>query len=76
MNLTIMVDDQVLERARKLAQRRGTSLQELIREYLRALVGQRPGDDVAEELLGLMRDRGGHSGGARIRRDDAYEGRA
>ena len=29
----------------------------------------------AEELLELMQTHGGHSGGAQIRREDAYEGR-
>ena len=75
MNVTISVDDELLERARELARRRGISLQELIREQLRILAGQRSGAEVAEELLGLMEAEGGHSGGRRIRRDEIYEDR-
>jgi len=75
MNLTIAVDDDLLESARDLARRRGTSLQELLREQLRTLVGQRQGADVAAELLELMRTHGGHSGGKPWTREDAYEGR-
>jgi hypothetical protein len=75
MNVTISIDDALLEKARKLAEERGTSLQELLRDYLRSLVGDAPGHEVADELLELMRTRGGRSGGRGFVRDDAYEGR-
>lgn len=75
MNLTISVDDELVERARRLARERGTSLQDLLREYLRLLVGESRPEDVARELLDLMESEGGHSGGRPFRRDDAYEGR-
>jgi hypothetical protein len=73
MNLTISVDDELLERARDLARRRGISLQELLREQIRLLAGARSGAQVADELLELMRSQGGHSGGRRWRREHAYE---
>jgi hypothetical protein len=76
MNLTIAVDDHLLEEARSLARRRGVSLQELLREHLRTLVGERSGAEVADELLELMKTHGGHSCGRRWQREDAYEGRA
>lgn len=75
MNLTISVDEALLEKARKLASRRGTSVQELLRAHLEALVGQSSGKTVAEELLDLLQNQGGHSGGRRILREEAYEGR-
>ena len=75
MNLTISVDDELLRRAREHARHRGTSLQELLRGYLRGLVGDQPAESVAEELIGLMRTHGGHSGGRKIPREDAYEDR-
>lgn len=75
MNLTISVDDQLVERARKLAQSQGVSLQELIRRYLEGLAGARSSDATADELLELMSRHGGHSGGRAITREDAYEGR-
>ena len=75
MNLTISVDDDVLERARKLAHQRGVSLQELLRAYLRTLAGERSGAEVADELLEMMSKQGGRSGGQRFNREDAYEGR-
>ena len=75
MNLTISVDDELLRRAREMAARRGLSLQELLREHLRALVAERPAQDVADELLDLMENHGGRSGGRRIFRAEAYEDR-
>jgi hypothetical protein len=73
MNLTISVDDALLERARQLAGRRGTSVQELLRAYLEALVGGPSGEAAATELLELMESHGGRSAGRRIHREDAYE---
>lgn len=73
MNLTISVEDAVLERARKLASMRGTSVQELLRAYLESLAGRENGEVVADELLALMSSQGGHSEGRRITREEAYE---
>ena len=75
MNVTISVDDDLLARAREAVRRRGMSLQQYVRECLRALTGDVSPDDVADELLELMDTHGGHSGGRRIRREDAYEER-
>jgi len=75
MNVTISVDDELLARAREAVRRRGMSLQEYVRECLRALSGHTSPDEVADELLRLMEDEGGHSGGRRIRREEAYLGR-
>ncbi|MBW3672284.1 MAG: ribbon-helix-helix protein, CopG family [Acidobacteria bacterium] len=75
MNLTISVEEELLERARELARRRGISLQELIRDQLRLLAGERTGADVADELLELMQTSGGRSGGLRLSRHEAYEDR-
>jgi hypothetical protein len=74
MNLTIAVDRGLVERARDVARMQGRCLKDLIREYLQTVVGDQPGAEVADELLELMDRHGGHSGGARFRRADAYEG--
>lgn len=76
VNFTISVDDELLERARQLARRRGTSLQELIRDHLRLLTGERDGAAVAQELLDLMDAEGGRSRGDSWSREDAYRDRA
>ena len=74
-NLTISVDGELLKRARALARTQGTSLNALLRSYLENLVGAQPGQAVADELLMLMHEHGGRSGGRKIRRDELYEGR-
>jgi hypothetical protein len=73
--LTISVDEDLLKRARTLARKQGTSLNALLRGYLETLVGVQPGEVVADELLMLMLEHGGRSGGATIRRDELYEDR-
>lgn len=74
-NLTIAVDEELLRRARALAHRQGTSVNALLRKHLETLVGEQPGDLVADELLMLMLQHGGRSGGRKIRRDELYEDR-
>lgn len=74
-NLTISVDEELLARARALAREQGTSLNALLRKYLQTLVGEQPGDLVADELLMLMHTQGGRSGGRKISRDELYEDR-
>ncbi len=75
MNLTISVDDELLKRAREMAQRHGTSVQEVIRQHLVEYVGERSREDVAKELVKRLRNTTGRSGGRKIHRDEAYEGR-
>lgn len=73
MNITLSVDEQLVEEARRLAQARGTSLNQLIRDYLEDLV--RPGDPVliSRELRRLTSEGGGRSGGWRFNRDELHE---
>ncbi len=75
MNLTLSADDDVVKKARLVAQRQGTSLNELVRGYLRTLAGETSGAASAHELFKLMDEHGGHSGGQRIRRDAIYQER-
>lgn len=75
MNLTISVDDRTLERARALARKRGISLQELLRQYIESLAGSQTTDEVADQLMTLLKDHAGRSGGTRIKRDQAYDDR-
>ena len=47
----------------------------LLRGYLENLVGEQPGEALADELLMLMHEHGGRSGGRKICRDELYEDR-
>ncbi len=72
MDLTLSLDGQLLERARKVAAARGKSLDQVIREYLEKMTG---GSDLSAdmaELRDLSRKSDGRSGGERTRRDDLH----
>jgi hypothetical protein len=49
-NITLAVDDQIVEKAREAARRQGTSLQDLVRDYLATLAGEKDGSSLVEEL--------------------------
>jgi hypothetical protein len=73
MNITLSIDESLVEEARRLALARGTSLNQLIRDYLEDLV--RPGDPkaISEELRRLTSEGGGRSRGWRFNRDELHE---
>jgi len=74
MNLTLALDQALVDRAREVAREQGTSLNQLIREYVESLAGQRSGDDVLAEFEAMWKNPG-NSGGKRFRRDDLYDER-
>jgi hypothetical protein len=75
MNITLSVDDELVARAREVAQRQGSSLTDLIRRYLETIAGRTSGETCADEMRELWREQPGHSGGQKIDRAMAYEGR-
>jgi len=50
MNLTLSVDDKLVEKARQVASRQGTSLQALVRQYIEMLAGSREGVALVDRL--------------------------
>lgn len=75
MNITLSIDEALAERARAVAAGRGKSLNQLVRDLLEAETGAHDGAARAQALEELWASSPGHSGGERIRREDAYEGR-
>ena len=75
MNLTLAIDDKVLERARERAKRLGVSVQDVVRRHLEEFGGMGPSSAAADELLRLMREQPGDSRGKPLTRSDAYDGR-
>jgi hypothetical protein len=73
MNLTLSVDEQLVERARKVARAMGKSLNELVREYLRNLAGDGDAKRDMEELRALSRRGKGRSKGWRFNREELHE---
>ena len=73
MNLTLSVDRQVVERARRVAQSMGKSLNQLIREYLTTLIAEGDADGDIRELRRLTKQGRGRSRGWRFGRDELHE---
>jgi len=74
-NVTVSIPEHLLEKARKYAARRGTSLNNLLREYLEELVGvDREG--LEEALRALLESADRHKGKLEgWKREDLYGGR-
>ena len=75
MDITLALDDDLVSRARDVARRQGTTLDDLVRRHLELVAGRVPGDALAQELQRLWDEHPGHSGGQRFARDQAYEDR-
>ena len=73
-NLTLAIEDEVLETARRLARERGTTLNQLVRDHLSDLVareGRRR--SAAERLKRAMREELVEVDPRTWRREDLYE---
>jgi len=72
-NITLSLDDEVLEAGRKYAQRHQTTLNALVRELLiKTVVADRQGS--VREMFRLMDAYPGNSRGERWTREDLYAG--
>src|SRR2546422_11598917 len=60
MNLTLSVDDKLVEKARQVASRQGTSLQALVRQYIETLAGSREGAALVQRLEEQWREADRH----------------
>lgn len=75
VNVTLSIDEDVLERARAVARHQGTSLNAMIREYLQRLAGKKTGAEIAAALDEMWKTSKGHSGGRTWSREELYEER-
>ena len=73
VNVTLSLDDALLDRARKLAARRGISLNQMIRDYLSEVTGELSPDDVVSRLDALWAESQGDSGGWRFDREELHD---
>jgi hypothetical protein len=73
MNVTLSIDEKLLARARKLAHERGSSVNQLIRDYLERLTGRSGPTDVIERLERLWSEQEGRSGGWKWNREEVYD---
>ena len=73
MNVTLSIDEKLLARARELAHERGTSVNQLVRDYLERLTGTSGPADVMEQLERLWSEQPGRSGGWKWNREEVYD---
>ena len=73
MNITLSVDEAVVQRARRRAEAMGKSLNQLIRDYLQELAGGNAARKDVEALRRLTSEGRGRSHGWRFSRDEAHE---
>jgi plasmid stability protein len=74
-NLTLVVDDQVLRRARIRAMEQGTSVNALVREYIARLAGESEATEGVAEFLQIVSGAGAGSGsrGRNWSRDELHD---
>jgi antitoxin component of RelBE/YafQ-DinJ toxin-antitoxin module len=75
MNLTLSIDDEVLQQARRRAEAMGKSVNQLVREYLEQLAGKSDRDALVAELRELTRNSTGDSRGWKFNREEIHERR-
>ena len=73
MNLTLSIEREVVDRARKATAALGLSLNQAIRNYLEELAGTSTADDDIREMSELSRASKGHSRGWKFDRDEIHE---
>jgi hypothetical protein len=75
MNVTLSVDDEVIRRARRKAEALGTSVNQLVRDYLEQLSGTSEGEADAAEFERLSRQAQGDSRGWKFNREELHRRR-
>ena len=73
MNITLSIEDDIVKEARRRASALGTSVNQLIREYLDQFVGKRDPVVVAAEFERLSGMAAGDSHGWKFNRDEIHE---
>jgi len=73
-NITLSVDDRVLDQIKILAAKRRTTVSGLVRSYFDSLVASDQAVDLAREsLLRLAREKAGDMGSQGWKREDLYD---
>jgi antitoxin component of RelBE/YafQ-DinJ toxin-antitoxin module len=73
MNITLAVDEQVVEQARKAARAMGKSLNQAVRDYLEQLAGADQNALQVERFVESARNSPGRIDGWRFNRDELHD---
>ena len=71
-NLTISLDKELLNASRRYAELKGTSINELFRDFLKKHVVGQSSADLSDELMEALEATEGNSKNKRWKREDAY----
>ncbi len=72
-NITLSIDDRLLQRARDVAASMGTTLNGLVRTYLRQVADGNSPSETGREFRKLSLEHQGHSNGWTFDRDEIHE---
>jgi hypothetical protein len=72
MNLTLSIDEHLVEEARKVAAARGKSLDQIIGDYLERLTSKASPEETIAELRRLSEEGSGNSQGWKSDRDEIH----
>jgi len=61
MNITLSAEEELIKKARKYANQRNTTINQIVRDYLAQLVGEASSDDVAREYEAVATSMAGRS---------------
>ena len=75
MNLTLSVDDEVVRQARQIAEATGTSVNQMVRDFLAQLAGNTDHEADAQEIKRLSALAKGDSRGWKFSREEIHERR-
>jgi hypothetical protein len=73
VNITLSINDDTIEEARRRAEALGTSVNQLVRDYLDQFVGKSDAEGVAREFQMLSSKSKGASAGWKFNREELHE---
>jgi Family of unknown function (DUF6364) len=73
MNLTLSIEDDVVQKARRRAEAMGTSVNQLVRQYLEQLAGRSDPNADAAEFEQLSRSARGNAHGWKFNREELHQ---
>lgn len=73
MNITLSIDDELIQRARKQAEAMGTSVNQIIRVYLEEFTGKTDASEDAAEFERLSHRAQGNSRGWKFNREELHQ---
>ncbi len=73
MNLTLAIEDRIVDEARKVASSMGKSLNQLVRDYLEEVAARGLAEAEIDEMRAISLESGGRSRGWRFDREEIHE---